>query len=54
MKQFKVGDWVEITYSNNSRTIARVSSENTVQENGIGNKYETDVNTWNKWQPKKR
>lgn len=46
---FKVGDWVHLvtTYS---RTIAKVSGETTIQENGIGKFYETDLSMWEPWQ----
>lgn len=51
MSNFKIGDWVEVRYATGTRIVAIISSEKTVQENGIGKHYETDINTWNKWQP---
>lgn len=48
---FKVGDWVMLvtTYS---RTIAKVSENKTIQENGVGKKYTTDLDMWEAWKPK--
>ena len=51
--EFKIGDWVEVTYYTGKRTIAKVSSKDTVQENGVGQNYSTDLSKdWKLWSPR--
>lgn len=49
--KFNIGDWVEVTYSSGKRTIAKVSSDTTVREDGTRFNHITDLSSWTKWKP---
>ena len=46
-----IGDWVQVKYNNGTKILAKVTSDTTIQEFGQGAHYETEVDSWDVWQP---
>ena len=48
--KFKVGDWVEVTYSAGQRTIACVESKSSILEKGLSTETNLE-SSWELWKP---